>query len=541
MSASFPGYRIDPLLAGRNLVKASRLISVFVVFFVIHGVAAQDANQAQDHASFGLSLARERKFVEAERELREAVRIAPAVALHRAQLGSILGLQEKWDEALESFQKAVDLDPADINFRRETAAVQWQLRQMPAAEMNLRYVLAKRPADPGATLLLGLVSEANGEYLKASRLLHSQFDLVISQPDRTVAMFHSDARSGQRANISQVVEALKTRANDPAWADAISRCTQIVALAGDLETSELLYSLTAQNQPSAVAAGLELAKLRYNRGQVEAAQKLLLQLSSSATENPNLRTLLGHCYEALQHRELALQAYQQALELDPSQPERYEDLILLQLELGRTSEATSLADRLLATAPRDAKSWVLKADVELRTNSIPEALKSYTHASHLDLANADAALGIAAIHALSGLNDAAMANYKTGIRQFPNDPRFYVGSAAALLASPQAPQAYSQIKSLLLQAVKLDPHSADAHYQLGQLALKQGELDVAKDDFFASLQIDPHRSNTHFALSLVYRRLGRSEDAAREFATYEGLKPREDPETAMSGPASRNR
>ena len=532
------GCDIAPIQMPRGFAKASIIAPVVAMLLMVQSVAAQNANPAQEHASLGLSLAREGKLPQAEQELRKAVQTAPGVAQHRAQLASILGLQGKWEEALESFEKAVDLDPTDINFRRETAAVQWQLRRMSAAEKNLRYVLAKRPEDPGAILLLGLVREANGDYVTASRLLHSQFDLVVSQPDRTVAMFHSDFKSGQRDNIPRIVESLRARANDPAWADAISRCTQIAAISGDLETSEILFALLPENQSSRLAAGLELAKLRYRRGQWEAVQQLLLQLSSSQKEDPSVQALLGHCYEALHHPDLALYAYQRALDLDSSQIERYEDLIPLQLELGRRSDAMSLANRLISVAPRDARSWVLKANVELRGNAVQDALKSYTDASRLDPANADAALGLAGIHALSGLNDDAMADYKAGIQRFPDDSRFYVAFAAALLASPEAPQAYPQIKSLLLQAVKLDSHSPDAHYQLGQLALREGQLGEAKDEFLASLQMVPNRSNTHFALSLAYRRLGQTEDAAREFDIYEKLKQAEDPETLMSGQVS---
>ena len=45
--------------------------------------------------------------MDAEKELRVAVNEAPSVAIYHAQLGSILGLQGKWNDALESFQKAV--------------------------------------------------------------------------------------------------------------------------------------------------------------------------------------------------------------------------------------------------------------------------------------------------------------------------------------------------------------------------------------------------------------------------------------------------
>src|SRR5437879_4639986 len=178
---------------------------------------------AQDHASLGISLAKEGKLPEAEQELREAVRAAPAVATYCAQLASVLGLQGRWQDALESFQKAIDLAPENLDFRRETAAVQWQLGMMSSAERNLQYVLSRRPGDPGAILLLGLVRERTGDYASAAQLLDSQFELVISQPDRTVALFHSIVKGGQRDKMMRVVDALKLRANDKLWTNAIGQ------------------------------------------------------------------------------------------------------------------------------------------------------------------------------------------------------------------------------------------------------------------------------------------------------------------------------
>jgi tetratricopeptide (TPR) repeat protein len=261
---------------------------------------------------------------------------------------------------------------------------------------------------------------------------------------------------------------------------------------------------------------------------VAGAQQLLLQLAGSEPGNANIQALLGHCFESLRQPELALQSYQRAVELDPSQVGRYEDLILFQLELGRTSEAMSLANRLISVAPGDARLWVLKGNVELRANAFQDALNSYTHASKLDRFNADAVLGLAGVHSLSGASSAAIADYQAGIQRFPTDARFYVAFAAALLASTDAPQTYPQVKSLLQQAVRLDSRSPDAHYQLGQLALRQGQLSEAKTEFLASLQGDPNRSNTHFALSLAYRRMGQTDDAAKHFSIYGRLKQAEE-------------
>ena len=198
------------------------ILHVLLVLLIASTLSAQNV-PVPDRAANGISLARLGNLVDAEKELRAAVSEAPSVAIYRAQLGSILGLQGKWYEALECFQKAVQLAPENLDFRRETAAVQWQMGLMPAAEANLHYVLKKRSGDPGALLLLGLVKEKTGDYAKAAQLLDSQFELVAAQPERTVALFHSLVETGQADKIAKIVDVLKLHTNDKSWAGAASR------------------------------------------------------------------------------------------------------------------------------------------------------------------------------------------------------------------------------------------------------------------------------------------------------------------------------
>ena len=155
-------------------------------------------------------------------------------------------------------------------------------------------------------------------------------------------------------------------------------------------------------------------------------------------------------------------------------------------------------------------------------------MESYAHAAKLDSSNADAILGMAAVYFVSGQNDAAIAEYKAGIARFPNDARFYIGCAEMLLGSPDSLKLQAEAESLLQKAVKLAPQSAEAHYQLGQLALQQSRLKDAEAELSLSLQFDPDQSKAHFALSVVYRRMGRTEDAAKEFALYQDLKQAEE-------------
>ena len=503
------------------------ILLLLAAVLAVQSVRAQNLS-AQDHASLGISLAREGKLPAAEWELREAVHVASGVASYRAQLGSILGLQGKWREALASFQKAIDLAPENLDFRRETAAVQWQLGLMSSAEKNLQYVLARHPDDRGAILLLGLVKERNGDYAIAAKLLDSQFALVIAQPDRTVALFHSVVQSGQRAKITKITEALKGRANDKLWASAIVRCTQIAVMSGDLHTAQTLFAWIPDDDPGRPAAGVQLANLLYSRGAVSYAKEFLLQLARHGAMSADLQALLGQCFESEHQPGLAMQAYERSIELNPSRIDYYEAPISLLLDLGKTDDALALANRALAIAPTDARPWLWKGQADLHLHAYKDAMESYTHAGKLDSSSADAILGVAAVYFVSGQSDAAIAEYKAGIAQFPNDARLYVACASMLLASPDSAKLQAEAENLLQKAAKLAPQSAEAHYQLGQLALQQNRLKEAEKELSLSLQSKPDRSKTHFALSVVYRRMGRTEDATRQFAIYQDLKRAEE-------------
>ena len=508
---------------------------LFAMFFAVQNITAQNLSP-QTHANRGISLAREGKLLEAEQELREAVRGAPAVAPYRAQLGSILGLQGKWKQSLESFRKAIYLAPENLDFRRETAAVQWQLGLMSSAEKNLQFVLGKRPGDSGATLLLGLVRERVGDYASAARLLGSQFELVISQPDRTVALFHAVVQSGQRDQIPKIIDVLKLRANDKLWKNAIVQCTEIAAIGGDLQSAEVLFAVIPDDDSGRSAAGFQLAKLLYSRDQTSRAKELLLHLTEHDVASAEAEALLGNCFESEHQPGLALQAYERAVEADPSRIDYYEELVSLLLDLRRTNDAIALVNRAFTIAPNDARPWVWKGRISLRANAYQDAMDGYTHAARLDASNADASLGIAAVHFVSGQNEAAIAEYKAGMARFPNDARFYIAYAEVLMSSPDSLKLQAETESLLQKAVKLAPQSAEAHYQLGQLALQRSRLADAEKEFSLSLQTDPEQSKAHFALSAVYRRIGRTNDAAKEFALYQELKQAE--ESGTTGAAT---
>ena len=68
-----------------------------------------------------------------------------------------------------------------------------------------------------------------------------------------------------------------------------------------------------------------------------------------------------------------------------------------------------------------------------------------------------------------------------------------------------------------LQAATINPHDAEAHYQLGLIHLQRRQMDEAIARFARAVEIDPREVDAHFQLGRIARGQRRFEDARRHF------------------------
>jgi tetratricopeptide (TPR) repeat protein len=82
-----------------------------------------------------------------------------------------------------------------------------------------------------------------------------------------------------------------------------------------------------------------------------------------------------------------------------------------------------------------------------------------------------------------------------------------------LIGSTRARQAFKQN----LEAATLNPADASAHYQLGLIYQKRGELDGAVGSFKRAVEIDPREVDAHYQLGRIARQQGRLNEAVQHF------------------------
>src|SRR5207247_6698470 len=130
----------------------------------------------------------------------------------------------------------------------------------------------------------------------------------------------------------------------------------------------------------------------------------------------------------------------------------------------------------------------------------------------------------------AGMIREALATFKKAINQFPQSALLHqdYGKVLVKLSETGHTDAESRAANLFQNALALDPSLSESQYFLGNLALKQGRITEAVRCLESAAQRDKKSSRVHYALSRAYRRIGRTEEAAKEQEVYLRLKSLEE-------------
>ena len=240
------------------------------------------------------------------------------------------------------------------------------------------------------------------------------------------------------------------------------------------------------------------------------------------------------------------------------QPHNYTILYFAALatfNAGRAQQAESLARRAVDAAigahkQSAADALVLLAVVLAVRNIDAEALKAAEQAVQLAPNNFDAQFVLGRALYGAGDYDGAVKAFRTSVALKPNaaDAQFFLATtlersgddAAALVAyrqlverNPQRVEGHLGAGVLLVKkggaafeeglkelqaAIAINPRLYEARVTLGRALVSIGHSVEALEHLKVAAGLAPNNPEPHYQLSLAYRRLGRTEDAAREAA-----------------------
>jgi len=234
----------------------------------------------------------------------------------------------------------------------------------------------------------------------------------------------------------------------------------------------------------------------------------------------------------------AEQSYLQVLKEQPQNPEALHGLGLLAQQTGNLQIAEKLFGNALSVQPKFLKALFSLGNLYQAQGQFPKAESAYRQALALkpDVATLYNNLGYALQE--QGKLSEAIVSYQKALELDPNCTEADVNWGNVLhdqgKLSPDKLLQYAQLNHKLgvarkqagdlqnaitcyRQAVKLQPHFAEAYYHLGEALQAKGELEAGIDCLQTALQINPDYGEAYMCLGLIYQTQHRLNEAAAAY------------------------
>jgi superkiller protein 3 len=447
------------------------------------------ANANDDQALNARAIARMRlgHFKEAYEDLRRAVELKPADSNYQANLGYVLWKLGRPEEAISAERTALKLNQKNTTAHYQLGRFLLRLSQRQdlneaIAELRKALELDPRQYEVRFELIAG--------YRELGNLAEAAAQLDVLQDSRP-----TDPR------VFYVTGLLDTDRNDLNSAvrnfnEAINRDPTLYAAWQDLG----MAYVKANRWAEAVNAFAELAKRQPNS--VEAAYfhaLALYNLDNTAEAEGEVR---------------------RALRLDAGAVEAHTLLgIILASRGNANAEAADALSQATGLNPNNFDAQFYLGRVQYAMKDYAGAVRSFQTAVKLNPRHAEARFFLGTALELAGDSNAAMSEYQELLRSDPDSVMGRLGLGALLVKQGKLDEALVALQ----RAVTLDPKEFEAHWALGRaLALKEQYAEAVKS-LQTAVSLEPNRSDAHYQLGLALRRLGRTEEANREFAIVERL------------------
>ena len=257
------------------------------------------------------------------------------------------------------------------------------------------------------------------------------------------------------------------------------------------------------------------ALIQTNRN-VEAEQALREYLKYYGRA-ADAKFLLGYVLFRQNQPAASLAIYSAAAALQRPQPDDFKIVGLDYVLLDSYPEAMKWLERSVRENPADAEAVYCLGRVYYNQNWFDKAIFMFQQAISLNARYAKAHNNLGLALAAQNKLDLAARAYRQAIRIGEEDGKMseqpYINLAELLIDHTRVPEALD----LLDTALKIDAKSDKVQQLRGRALLSQDQLPGAEAAFREALALKPDSGPLHYQLGRVLKRLGRNEEAMREF------------------------
>ncbi len=471
----------------------------------------------------GVAAAQAHQYVQAERQFRTVVRLAPEVAAGHSALGSVLVQEGRNAEALSELHKALQAEPNDaaaqLNLGTAAAAVlgtaaansteieqaigaltAWQSQHGSALPADAAIALAQlylakqQSAEADRTLSAALAATPNDPLLlDASGVLLAQAGQFTQAESRFRSALVGATAPAQRAQVELHLGSALLRQDKSG--EAVNELREAVALA-----------------PGLTAARVQLGAAEFQSGDESGALATLRAALAHAPQDSDAAYQLALTLESLGRNDEAVPLFAQVLRARPDDAGLLTNYGLALVQTGKASEALPLYLRAAKVAPNDATLHQDLGVAYLQQSDLDHAIAEFARGSELDPGSAQLAYDLGLAYKLKDRYPESIAAFEKARALDPqlSDAPYSLG----ILYMQQGD--FGKATAVLQQAVALRPENADAWGTLGSVLKQDGKSKEAADALRKAIALDPGQPGNHVNLASVLIEMGDREGAAAE-------------------------
>jgi superkiller protein 3 len=432
------------------------------------------------------------RATDARHAFEEATRINPGYAPAHVNLGNTLVMLKEEDAALKEFLKAVELQPKDALAHYNIGLIYGRQGKFELAAKYLKRAHVLAPSDRGITEGLAGASISSGKKLEA------------------------DALIGQMANRGQLNAQLRENLA-VLWLENGEPARGVKLVKEEPERASQFYEL-----------GFQKAKTSFDAGLYAESARILEAIRVLRSPNSEFHDLLGSAYYLLDNPTKASDELQEAVRLEPTDPEHYFKLGMVFLKHRTIEPAVYVFESGLKVRPDVPKLWMGLGLSYYLASKLDGAEKALRHALALDSKYEAVYIVLGDLLSQAGKVDEAVEVFRKAIDVSPDLylPYYYYGQVSARQGKENGEITVQMMK----KAIALNPSFAEAHYELGKALLQAGKMDDALAALQKSLELKPDLAQSHYQLGQLYQKLGNPTLAAEHFRLFETGNKKEAPE-----------
>jgi tetratricopeptide (TPR) repeat protein len=490
---------------------------------ILEMLIAETPRSAEAHNLLGVCLGQLNDTAESAAQFRKAIQLEPHYENALLNLGSTLFAVHDDVGAISVFNQLLRVDPQSKDGHLALARILLAGGEESMAFPHLERVIQLDPHNTFALANAGLIESRKGDLGAAAGYISRALLENPRSIPLQLALIELDLKRGETKEATTLSDRI-THDTSLTRAQKQTLASLLLTNGFSEKGAELVdgdRDLSQQFRDAAIAR----AKQQFMSNRFEDSVRTLEGIQNLRPQNAEFHELLGLAWYETGDARKASDELQQAIRLEPHNPDRYFQLGLVYLKHHTPALADIVFEHGLVQVPDSARLRLGLGLSQYLGDDTTRAQQSVQKALMLDPGLVEGYIVLGDILESDGRLSEASDVFHQAIEKKPDlyIGYYYCGKVALEAGEGRTDQALA----FFAKAIALNPDFAEAHFERGRALEQSGSFKQAIVEYKTSLAKNASLSQAHYRLGIVYRNLGQTQTASNELSIFQKMKPKE--------------